>query len=125
LGKNPKIVETQEAHAHEYQYRPGDYVYGRGDHCVRFQANALAVRYYESCSPVKINVMPKFRAAAVAANTTQHRFAEPTQCVYWQNPELLRAAPMKEGFELMIPTNTKVASPISAEVPRMRATLFL
>ena len=40
-------------------------------------------------------------AAAAVANTMQRRFAEPTQCVYWQNPELVRAAPMKEGFELI------------------------
>ncbi|HEY5086820.1 MAG TPA: hypothetical protein VII66_05595 [Gemmatimonadaceae bacterium] len=31
----------------------------------------------------------------------QHRFAEPRQCVYWHNPELVRRAPMKEGFELI------------------------
>jgi hypothetical protein len=29
----------------------------------------------------------------------QHRFAEPHQCAYWHNPELVRDAPMKEGFE--------------------------
>ena len=31
----------------------------------------------------------------------QHRFAEPHQCAYWHNPELVRDAPMKEGFELV------------------------
>jgi hypothetical protein len=31
----------------------------------------------------------------------QRRFAEPTQCAYWHNPELVRAASMKEGFELI------------------------
>jgi hypothetical protein len=33
--------------------------------------------------------------------THRHRFREPTQCVYWDNPELVRAAPMKELFELI------------------------
>jgi phage terminase large subunit GpA-like protein len=36
-----------------------------------------------------------------AAGTMQRRFAQPAQCVYWRNPELVRAAPMKEGFELI------------------------
>jgi hypothetical protein len=31
----------------------------------------------------------------------QHRFPDPAQCVYWHNPELVRAQPMKEGFELI------------------------
>jgi hypothetical protein len=38
---------------------------------------------------------------AALANTMHRRFAEPTQCTYWHNPELVRAAPMKEGFELI------------------------
>ena len=33
--------------------------------------------------------------------THSHQFLEPTQCVYWHNPKLVRAAPMKEGFELI------------------------
>ncbi len=44
---------------------------------------------------------PKVPAAAAVANTMQRRFPKPTQCVYWNNPELVRAAPMKEGFELI------------------------
>lgn len=44
---------------------------------------------------------PEVPAAAAVAGTMQRRFAEPTQCVYWRNPELVRAAPMKEGFELI------------------------
>ena len=39
--------------------------------------------------------------AAPVANTMQHRFAQPAQCTYWHNPELVRAAPMKKGFELI------------------------
>jgi hypothetical protein len=39
--------------------------------------------------------------AAAVADTMQRRFPKPTQCAYWQNPELVRAAPMKEGFELI------------------------
>ena len=31
----------------------------------------------------------------------QHRFAEPTQCIYWDNPDLVRSTPMKELFELI------------------------
>jgi hypothetical protein len=31
----------------------------------------------------------------------QHRFPEPRQRTYWHNPELVRSAPMKEGFELI------------------------
>jgi hypothetical protein len=38
--------------------------------------------------------------AGAVANTIKHRFAEPTQCVFWNNPELVRA-PVKEGFELI------------------------
>jgi hypothetical protein len=33
--------------------------------------------------------------------TMQHRFPEPQQCTYWRNPVLVRAAPMKERFELI------------------------
>jgi hypothetical protein len=31
----------------------------------------------------------------------QHHFVEPRQCHYWHSPELVRHAPMKEGFELI------------------------
>ena len=63
--------------------------------------------------------------AAAVADTMQRRFAEPAQCVYWRDPELVRAAPMKEGFELIETyADESHLTPISAEVPRMRATLF-
>ncbi|MGH8200911.1 MAG: hypothetical protein ACREVO_11200 [Steroidobacteraceae bacterium] len=39
--------------------------------------------------------------AAPVAHTMPPRFAAPTQCVYWHNPELVRTAPMEEGFELI------------------------
>jgi hypothetical protein len=39
--------------------------------------------------------------AAAVADTMQRRFAEPAQCVYWRDAELVRAAPMKDGFELI------------------------
>ena len=39
--------------------------------------------------------------AAAIADTMQRRFAEPAQCVYWRDAELVRAAPMKDGFELI------------------------
>jgi hypothetical protein len=40
-------------------------------------------------------------AAAAVADTMQRQFPKPTQCVIWDTPELVRAAPMKEGFELI------------------------
>jgi hypothetical protein len=30
-----------------------------------------------------------------------HQFREPKQCVFWDNPELVRSTPMKELFELI------------------------
>lgn len=91
----------QEALADEYRLPPGDDVFGHGDGCLRFQANALGVRHYESCSLPSEQTSCQVPAAAAVASTMQRRFAEPTQCVYWNNPQLVRAAPMKEGFELI------------------------
>jgi hypothetical protein len=56
-------------------------------------------------------------AATAVANTMQRRFAEPTQCVYWHHPELVHAAPMKEGFEL-IDTYAAIGSPILTSIGR-------
>jgi hypothetical protein len=39
--------------------------------------------------------------AAAVANTMQRHFAEPRQCVYWDNPELVCSTLMKELFELI------------------------
>jgi hypothetical protein len=39
--------------------------------------------------------------AAAHADTMQHHFAEPTQCVYWDDPKPVRSCPMKELFELI------------------------
>jgi hypothetical protein len=33
--------------------------------------------------------------------SNSRQFPKPTQCVIWDNPELVRSAPMKEGFGLI------------------------
>jgi hypothetical protein len=40
-------------------------------------------------------------ATAALGSTTQRRFAEPTQCVLWDDPKLVRGTRMKELFELI------------------------